>query len=196
MIEHLTLHHYQKMLWKNGLGFTYEIARSTQDHTGDFDWRISIAEVKNDSEFSLFKGKQRIISVLSGAGMHLSLAQNIHAQSHEVNVLPRTLFAFNGEQPVSCKLLNAPIQDFNLIYRKDRIQPRIQWINDTAGQVILSSARVLFIFNMAEKAMVEITQQQYHLTPFDCLKITNSDQILMIQLPESQIKDCCLIELF
>lgn len=196
MIEHLTLHHYQKMLWKNGLGFTYEIACSPQDHTDDFDWRISMADVKNDSEFSFFKGKQRIISVLSGAGMHLSLAQSTHSQSHDVNVLPRTLFAFDGEQPVSCKLLNGPIQDLNLIYRKDRVQPRIQWINDTATQVILSSARMLFIFNMAENAVIEIAQRQYDLTTFDCLKITNSDPILRIQLPESQIKDCCLIELF
>lgn len=196
MIEHLKLQHYQKMLWKNGLGFTYEIARSPQDDVDDFDWRISMADVDTDSEFSFFKDKQRIISVLSGTGMHLSLKQNMLAEPNEVHVLSRTLFAFDGEQSVYCRLLNGPIRDLNLIYRKDRVRPRVQWLKGEAVQTILSSAPMLFIFNMAEAAVIEIAQKKYHLAALDCLKISNADQMLTIQLPDHSEKDCCFIELY
>lgn len=196
MIEHLTLQHYQKMLWKNGLGFTYEIARSLQGEAEDFDWRISMADVDTDSEFSFFKDKQRIISVLSGAGMHLSLKQKMLAEPNEVHVLTRTLFAFDGEQPVYCRLLNGPIRDLNLIYRKNRVRPRVQWLEGEAVQIILSSAPMLFIFNMADAAVIEIAQKKYHLAALDCLKISNADQMLTIQLPDHLEKDCCFIELY
>lgn len=196
MIEHLKLQHYQKMLWKNGLGFTYEIARSLQGEAEDYDWRISMADVDTESEFSFFKDKQRIISVLSGAGMHLSLKQNMLAEPHEVHVLARTLFAFDGEQPVYCRLLNGPTRDLNLIYRKDCIRPRVQWLKGQAEQTILSSASTLFIVNMAEATVIQIAQQKYHLAALDCLKISNADQMLTIQLPDHLEKDCCFIELY
>ncbi len=43
MIELIRADQYTKMLWKNGAGFTLEIARSQGE--GDFEWRISMADV-------------------------------------------------------------------------------------------------------------------------------------------------------
>jgi hypothetical protein len=196
MIEHLKLQHYQNMPWKNGLGLTFEIARGPHHDTDDFDWRISMAEVEQDSEFSLFQGKQRIISVLSGAGMNLSLASTATDQGQTVQVLPRTLFAFDGELRVCCGLPDGPIRDLNLIYRKARVHPRMQWILASSPQTVLSSAREIFIFNMAPGATIEIAKHSYDLDTLDCLKILNPEQMLTIQLPGNGPKDCCLIELF
>lgn len=58
MIQLLKLHDFQKMPWKNGLGFTLEIARKPSAETDDFDWRVSMADVENDGEFSYFSGKK------------------------------------------------------------------------------------------------------------------------------------------
>lgn len=43
MIELIRADQYTKMLWKNGAGFTLEIARSQGG--GDFDWRISMGQM-------------------------------------------------------------------------------------------------------------------------------------------------------
>ena len=69
MIELIRADQYTKMLWKNGAGFTLEIARSQGE--SDFEWRISMADVTTSGPFSLCPNKQRIISVLDGQGMVL-----------------------------------------------------------------------------------------------------------------------------
>jgi environmental stress-induced protein Ves len=44
---------YRRERWKNGLGWTREIAREPAD--GDaWTWRLSIAEVEKDGPFSAF----------------------------------------------------------------------------------------------------------------------------------------------
>lgn len=201
MIEHLKLQHYQKMPWKNGLGFTFEIARRSQDGVDDFDWRISMADVEHNSEFSFFKGKQRIISVLSGVGMYLYINQTKDTQIkdtqiNEVNVSPRTIFAFDGEERVSCKLINGAIRDLNLIYQKERVHPRMQWIIGNNPETILTSAQEVLIFNMAQDAVIKIADCRYKLETLDCLKIVNLNQVLAIKFPENVSQDCCIIELF
>jgi len=69
MIQHLGAADYQQMLWKNGAGYTIELARSDGDSLDAFDWRISMADVKTSGDFSKFNGMQRILTVLEGAGI-------------------------------------------------------------------------------------------------------------------------------
>jgi uncharacterized protein len=48
---------YRRMPWKNGQGTTTEIAVSPKDaglEGKSFDWRVSIATVEKDCEFSRF----------------------------------------------------------------------------------------------------------------------------------------------
>ena len=68
----------RRMRWKNGLGWTTELAsQPTRDELvqGEFDWRVSIAEVDADAEFSAFPGIDRSILVLAGAGMLLEVGE-------------------------------------------------------------------------------------------------------------------------
>ncbi len=46
MIQHLSSADYKRMLWKNGAGYTIELARSEESSLESFDWRISMADVK------------------------------------------------------------------------------------------------------------------------------------------------------
>ena len=51
----------RRVRWKNGAGWTTEIAARPD---GDFDWRLSVAEVDEDSEFSRFPADDRTLLVL------------------------------------------------------------------------------------------------------------------------------------
>ncbi|ECD9518122.1 HutD family protein [Salmonella enterica subsp. diarizonae] len=73
---------YRPMLWKNGAGMIREILRFPPGD-GEFLWRLSMADVALSGRFSFYQGYQRLLSVLSGAGMTLhiddSLVTTIHS---------------------------------------------------------------------------------------------------------------------
>jgi environmental stress-induced protein Ves len=59
--------------WKNGGGVTREIAcHPPQAGMQNFDWRISIAHIASDGDFSVFAGVDRVITLLEGGGVQLS----------------------------------------------------------------------------------------------------------------------------
>ena len=109
---------YPRMPWKNGGGSTEEITRDAGDGLEGFGWRLSIADIGEPGDFSVFAGYLRIITVLQGAGMTL----NIDGKDSEP-LLVSDPFAFSGDSRVSCTLLDGPIRDFNLIYSPNRFRP-------------------------------------------------------------------------
>lgn len=105
---------YRRMRWKNGCGWTTEIAVSPAEaglNVKPFDWRISMAEIEQDGEFSSFPGYERTILMAEGAGMELSF-DAVPAQRLAQRFLP---FAFKGEWRTRCHLLNGPVRDFNVM---------------------------------------------------------------------------------
>lgn len=64
---------YPRMPWKNGGGSTEEITRDAGVGLDGFGWRLSIADIEASGGFSSFTGYQRIITVLQGDGMRLSV---------------------------------------------------------------------------------------------------------------------------
>lgn len=112
---------YQRMRWKNGGGWTTEIAVSPHDAglTGKpFDWRVSLAEIENDGEFSAFPGYDRTILLAEGAGMQLSF----DAASPQTISQPHEPFEFRGEWQTYCRLLNGPVRDFNVMAARSKWQ--------------------------------------------------------------------------
>ena len=65
MIKLIRADQYTKMLWKNGAGFTLEIARS-QGNT-DFEWRISMADVTTSDHFRYFPINNALLAYLMGS---------------------------------------------------------------------------------------------------------------------------------
>jgi len=107
---------YRAMPWKNGQGITHEIAR--EPAAGDsFLWRLSIAEVAADGDFSLFPGIDRTISLIHGAGMELDFDE---APGKRID---RTFqpFEFSGDWRCRCRLIEGPIRDFNLMVDRSRL---------------------------------------------------------------------------
>jgi hypothetical protein len=104
---------YRRMRWKNGGGWTTEIAAHPAG-ADEFAWRVSVAEVEVDGDFSRFPGVDRSILVLAGAGMTLA-----------VDGAPEALLraggealAFPGDVPARCRLVAGPTRDLNVMTRR------------------------------------------------------------------------------
>jgi len=57
------------MPWRNGLGTTIELLKQDLPEDGGFAWRLSMAEVTTDGEFSNFSGYDRTLLLLVGKGL-------------------------------------------------------------------------------------------------------------------------------
>ena len=98
--------------WKNGLGLTYEVARSSEGD--DFDWRVSFAAVERPAPFSGFPGVDRIITLAAGSGLALTMPEG------GVQVLrPFEPFAFPGEAEVFGRP-SGPTMNLNVMTRRGR----------------------------------------------------------------------------
>ncbi len=109
------------MPWKNGGGTTREVARVPE--TGDIEWRLSVAEVAGDGPFSVFEGLDRILVLLSGAGMDLHFDEPRHVE----RLRPlRDVKAFPGEAAVHATLVDGPTTDLNLMWRRDHFDAGVR----------------------------------------------------------------------
>ena len=103
---------YRVMPWKNGKGSTTEIAiHPAGAGLKDFLWRVSLAEVGEDGDFSSFPGCDRSIMVAAGAGMELQF--NGEARSRLEG--PGAWTHFSGDWHTRCVLLDGPVRDFNVM---------------------------------------------------------------------------------
>ncbi len=103
------------MPWKNGGGTTTEIMIRPEgaDVGTAFDWRVSMAEVTTDGPFSAFPNHQRSLLVLAGKGLILN-----NAGFPDITLRPGgEIIEFQGDEPVSAKLVDGPVRDFNVICR-------------------------------------------------------------------------------
>jgi environmental stress-induced protein Ves len=107
--------------WKNGGGLTREVAvHPAGSGLDDFDWRVSIAEVRAGGPFSAFPGIERQMAVLSGR-LVLSIAGG-----ETVTLSPESPpLRFAGEAAVLAQPLQEPVTDLNLMTRTSRCSGRL-----------------------------------------------------------------------
>ncbi|WP_426142257.1 HutD/Ves family protein [Pseudomonas sp. DWP3-1-2] len=183
---------YSRMPWKNGGGSTEEITRDTGTGLESFGWRLSIADIAQSGDFSVFAGYQRIITVLQGAGMTL----NVDGALTEP-LLPGDPFAFSGDSQVSCHLIEGAIRDFNLIYAPDRYRVSLKWIDVLQPQRLFTSAHTLLLFSIAQQMAANMgAHPPQVLEKYDCLQLDNETgglQEVVLYAPKAS--RCCLIEL-
>lgn len=121
---------YRRERWKNQLGWTREIARSPG--AGDWNWRLSIAEIEEDAPFSRFDGIERELVLLSGNGLKLQFDDG---EVHEL-LPPHGRLRFAGERAVTGVLVDGATQDFNLMWRRDALQARL-WHRPLVGPMVV-----------------------------------------------------------
>lgn len=119
-IRLLRIADYRRMAWKNGGGVTTEVAREPAD--GDaFDWRISIADIAQDGDFSVFPGIDRELMLLEGGGVELVIGID-----EPVQLTQRyQKIVFPGEAPVNCRLIDGPTRDFNVMTRRGTVRAEV-----------------------------------------------------------------------
>ena len=112
---------YRRTRWRNGGGWTREIHAETPAGSGDWDWRLSIAEITADGPFSTFPGVDREIVLLSGEGVRL------HFDGGDAVELrpPHGRHRFAGEAAVHGELIDGPTHDFKLIWRRDALEATV-----------------------------------------------------------------------
>lgn len=91
--------------WKNGRGITRVLARNAV-------WRLSIAEIDRDGDFSLFPGMTRHIALVQGNGLVLRAPDGSKVHLGR----PGEVFTFSGESQVSATLADGPVQVVNLMH--------------------------------------------------------------------------------
>lgn len=189
-IRHLRAADYPHMPWKNGTGSTLEIARDAGDGLDGFGWRLSIADVGESGAFSCFAGYQRIISVIEGAGMCLTVDG---LPSRDLRALDA--FAFSGGSAVDCRLLDGPIRDVNLIYLPARYHARLQWLRLDGEVQVFGSAPLWLVFALADGLAVRLEGETVAtLGRLDCLQVNSGSAALKELRLEGQ-GACALIEL-
>ncbi|WP_236569974.1 HutD/Ves family protein [Streptomyces mexicanus] len=112
--------------WKNGGGVTREVAAGP-DGAGldDFTWRVSLAEVARGGPFSAFPGVDRIITVVDGPGMELTVDGTPHTLA-----APYRPFAFPGDAETTCRLLGGPLVDLNVMTRRTRATAHVRIVRE------------------------------------------------------------------
>ncbi|GAA5077766.1 HutD/Ves family protein [Lysobacter panacisoli] len=126
---------YRRERWRNQLGWTREIHASHLPGPAPdspWDWRLSIAEIERDSEFSAFPGIDRELVLLSGNGVRLRFDDG---EAHELHP-PHERLRFAGERKVVGELLDGPTHDFNLMWRRDRVSATL-WHRPLVGPMVL-----------------------------------------------------------
>lgn len=182
---------YPRMPWRNGGGTTQEVACNPGGSTAAFDWRLSIADVAQEGGFSTFSGYRRIITVLEGQGMQLTVDGCAQAPLGQ-----RQAYAFSGDSSVHCRLVDGPIRDFNLIYAPVRHRARFQWTGGTRPWTFHSAARTVLILNAGQDLSVGVNGVA-HAVPgrYDCLHIEGQEGLAEYRLEGAGALDACVIEL-
>lgn len=167
-VRWLPAQEYRRERWKNQLGWTREIIRCGATD-GDWDWRVSIAEVDRDGPFSRFDGCDRELLLLSGGGMRLCF------EDGETVTLepPHGAHRFAGERPLRAELLSGPTHDFNVMWRRDRArvtvlcrplrgvevfiaEPAVTWlVHVLGGPARLEGGIVPIELGQADSALIE-----------------------------------------
>ncbi|QRY80064.1 HutD family protein [Pseudomonas sp. PDNC002] len=182
---------YPAMPWKNGAGTTREIVRDAGDGLEGFGWRVSIADVGAPGPFSAFSGYQRVISVLEGEGMRLTVDG-----SDSRDLRPLDAFAFDGASAVECTLLGGAIRDFNLIYSPARYRARLQWLKLDGAAHFFSSASTVLLFSAGEGVHVSLQGKASGVLGLHDTLIAEGDGALQEwRLTVAGKADICVIEL-
>ncbi len=110
---------YRRERWRNGLGWTREILRVPD--TGEWQVRLSIAEIEQDAAFSAFPGIERELVLLRGQGLRLRFADGaVHTL-----LPPHDRMRFAGEAEIHGELVDGLTHDFNLMWRRDALEAEL-----------------------------------------------------------------------
>lgn len=105
--------------WKNSGGVTREVAAcraEAEAGTGDFDWRVSVAEVAAPGPFSCFTNVDRVLTIIRG-DLHLEFESDRPSTTLTERSAPH---AFPGDLPTFGTPVSGVAHDLNVMVRRGR----------------------------------------------------------------------------
>lgn len=149
--------------WLNGGGVTREVAGFPAGAGLDgFDWRVSLADVASAGPFSPFPGIDRVITLVEGAGMALTVDG-----TEQLVDAPFRPFAFPGDATTGCRLLGGPVVDFNVMTRRGRVEAAVDLVS-APGPVEAPPAATVLLVCLSGSASLDGTE----LARFDAALLT------------------------
>jgi environmental stress-induced protein Ves len=150
--------------WKNGGGVTREVAVwPPGSDLNAFDWRISIAEVRDEGPFSLFENIDRTLTILEGRMALAFTDRTVELDAHNAPL------AFPGDVPCFGTPLGGPVTDLNVMTKRGRCAAHV---NRIAGEMKLPDARHIVVVAIMETA-VRVDAESLTLQARDALLIEN-----------------------
>ncbi|MCU1399127.1 MAG: hypothetical protein JWN62_2236 [Acidimicrobiales bacterium] len=148
--------------WANGLGVTADVFLWPPD-AGVWIWRLSIADVTDDVPFSVMPGIDRHITVAQGSGMALTI-DGAPAVRMDMTSPP---LSFDGESTTTCRLLDGPIADLNLMVRRGMHVGSLRVERLTAGQTLTTVVDDVAVVLL--DGAIRVAHQD--LQPFDAVRL-------------------------
>lgn len=137
MIEVVSVARVQPEPWRNGGGVTRELL--VWPPTGDWQMRISLAEITRDGPFSAFPGVERWLAIVDGQGLVLRIAERRAALD-----LDSAPLAFDGAAPTYAELMSGASRDLNLMARRDAGRAQMLRAATDAEWFSVAPVRALF----------------------------------------------------
>ncbi len=159
--------------WKNGGGVTAQLAiwpQGADFARGEFDARVSSAEVGRAGPFSEFPGFERVLVVVAGAGLIVSHGE--HAP--RARLRPLEPYRFAGEWPTQGDLVDGAVRDFNVFTCRGLLRADVEAAR--LGQRTLRSpleARHALAYVVAGAAVARVSgeEEPFELAAGDSLRI-------------------------
>ena len=159
---------HRAMPWANGRGTSYEIA-SDRDATNHWSWRVAIAPVVVDGQFSSFAGVDRELAVIEGNGMVLEV------DGESVQCLPSRVIRFSGDSTTFAQLVDGPVVDLGLMTVRDSVIGSMVVIADV-GDVIESDV----IVAVGDAVFEDENGEHYILESKDALLHVRGQQLALL----------------
>lgn len=156
--------------WRNGGGVTFEVAIAPGPEGGhEFDWRVSVARIDSPGPFSRFDGIDRIIALIDGASMRLT----VDGARHDLALLDQ--LAFSGEAETSCAIPDGPTRDLNVMTRRGVVEAALEFVRVRPGTQCRVEATLLVVIS----GRVELLATDVALGPMDGLEFAASESIAL-----------------
>ena len=143
---------FKTIPWKNSLGHTTELAINSGGNLDNFDWRLSIASVVNDGDFSNFSGYQRNLVLIEGEGLILDY------RNGDIDKLTNLLDIahFDGGSKTYGSLVNGGIKDFNIMTNKDSFTAEVNcYVKQHSANFSLLTKRLIFAYSLTNEMNIE-----------------------------------------
>ena len=158
--------------WRNGGGITYEIAVGPETGTmQDFDWRVSVAEIDAPGPFSTFTGVDRIIALIGGPAMFLT----VDGTRRDLALLDQLAFA--GDSDTVCDIPRGRTRDLNVMTRRGSVDASLEFVEVRSDRQYRIEAPTVLL-GISGRVDVQ-APTEVSLAPLDGLEFATAQQVLV-----------------